>query len=214
MLVVLKSGSLNLLEPSGSVQGCSWIAFPLPLSLLRFASTKFHEMPFSTGMWTRKAKVTVDFILFFSFCNFSFQKFTRIRSPYITCLERDVPSSRCFQLVLMMPVISEADCIHFLEGQTKLHQNRLWPGLEATSKQKKKCSERVVTCWYSGVWTLQQPIVDTCSGNYVTSAYPINFRSASPTVYKIRNVKTSERWRLGQRCTKLDDGEVGVPLLN
>ena len=31
MLIVLKSGSLNLLEPSGPVQACIGIALPLPL---------------------------------------------------------------------------------------------------------------------------------------------------------------------------------------
>ena len=30
--IFLKSGSLNLLEPSGPVQGCNWIALPLPLA--------------------------------------------------------------------------------------------------------------------------------------------------------------------------------------
>ena len=32
MPIVLKSGSLNLLEPSGSVQVCNGIALPLPLT--------------------------------------------------------------------------------------------------------------------------------------------------------------------------------------
>jgi hypothetical protein len=31
VLTVLKSGSLNLLEPSGPVQACNGIALPLPL---------------------------------------------------------------------------------------------------------------------------------------------------------------------------------------
>jgi len=31
--IVLKSGSLNLLEPSGPVQACNGIALPLPLPL-------------------------------------------------------------------------------------------------------------------------------------------------------------------------------------
>jgi len=31
VLIVLKSGSLNLLEPSGPVQACNGIALPLPL---------------------------------------------------------------------------------------------------------------------------------------------------------------------------------------
>ena len=31
VLIVLKSGSLNLLEPSGPVQACNGVALPLPL---------------------------------------------------------------------------------------------------------------------------------------------------------------------------------------
>jgi hypothetical protein len=31
MLIVLKSGSLKLLEPSGPVQACNGIALPLPM---------------------------------------------------------------------------------------------------------------------------------------------------------------------------------------
>ena len=34
MSIVLKSGSLNLLEPSGPLQACNGIALPLPLPLL------------------------------------------------------------------------------------------------------------------------------------------------------------------------------------
>jgi len=33
--IVLKSGSLNFLEPSGPVQACNGIALPLPLPCLR-----------------------------------------------------------------------------------------------------------------------------------------------------------------------------------
>jgi len=33
MLIVMKSGSLNLLEPSDTVQACTGIALPLPLPL-------------------------------------------------------------------------------------------------------------------------------------------------------------------------------------
>ena len=40
MPIVLKSGSLNLLEPSGPVQPCNGIALPLPLSLLKCTSIK------------------------------------------------------------------------------------------------------------------------------------------------------------------------------
>jgi len=34
MPIVSKSGSLNLLEPSGPVQACNGIALPLPLPLI------------------------------------------------------------------------------------------------------------------------------------------------------------------------------------
>ena len=34
MPIVLKSGNLNLLEPSGPVQACNGIALPLPLPLV------------------------------------------------------------------------------------------------------------------------------------------------------------------------------------
>jgi len=34
--IVLKSGNLNLLEPSGPVQACNGIALPLPLPLPLF----------------------------------------------------------------------------------------------------------------------------------------------------------------------------------
>ena len=35
MPIILKSGSLNLLEPSGPVQACNGFAFPLPLPLVK-----------------------------------------------------------------------------------------------------------------------------------------------------------------------------------
>ena len=35
MPIVLKSGSLNLLEPSGPVQACDGIALPLPFTLYK-----------------------------------------------------------------------------------------------------------------------------------------------------------------------------------
>ena len=31
--IVMESGSLNLLEPTGPVQACTWIALPLPLPI-------------------------------------------------------------------------------------------------------------------------------------------------------------------------------------
>jgi len=45
---VLKSGSLNLLEPSGPVQACNGIALPLPfycfLSKCKWAKNKFWDI--------------------------------------------------------------------------------------------------------------------------------------------------------------------------
>jgi hypothetical protein len=35
--IVLKSGSINLLEPSGSLQACNGIALPLPLTVNKVA---------------------------------------------------------------------------------------------------------------------------------------------------------------------------------
>ena len=45
MVIVLKSGSLNLLEPSGPVQACNWIALPLnvtaePIPTFYFLSSR------------------------------------------------------------------------------------------------------------------------------------------------------------------------------
>ena len=42
MPIVLKCGSLNLLEPSGPVQACNGIALPLPLPL---------PLPFTTCLY-------------------------------------------------------------------------------------------------------------------------------------------------------------------
>jgi hypothetical protein len=46
--IVLKSGSLNLLEPSGPVKGCNGIALPLPLPRVHISeiidNTDFGEM--------------------------------------------------------------------------------------------------------------------------------------------------------------------------
>jgi len=43
--IVLKSGSLNLLEPSGPVQACNGIALPLPFTL-SFSFTHLHFLSF------------------------------------------------------------------------------------------------------------------------------------------------------------------------
>ena len=40
MPIVLKSGSLNLLEPSGPVQACNGIALPLPLLVISYQDKK------------------------------------------------------------------------------------------------------------------------------------------------------------------------------
>ena len=49
MPIVLKSGSLNLLEPSGPVQGCTGIALPLLLPLLIFVGRPMT--PSSATSW-------------------------------------------------------------------------------------------------------------------------------------------------------------------
>jgi len=55
VLIVLKSGSLSLLEPSGPVQACNGIALPLPLLLhtptprLYTGSREVHLILISTG---------------------------------------------------------------------------------------------------------------------------------------------------------------------
>ena len=36
--MVMKSGSLNLLEPSGTVRACNGIALPLPIPFIRLVS--------------------------------------------------------------------------------------------------------------------------------------------------------------------------------
>jgi hypothetical protein len=42
--IVLKSGSLNLLEPSGLVQACNWIALPFTLYEVRIRETDLHNI--------------------------------------------------------------------------------------------------------------------------------------------------------------------------
>jgi len=42
--IVLKSGSLNLLEPSGPVQACNGIALPLPLPLPTLRNRKLNML--------------------------------------------------------------------------------------------------------------------------------------------------------------------------
>jgi hypothetical protein len=40
--IAWKSGSLNLMEPSGSVQACIGIALPLSSNIWNISETKFH----------------------------------------------------------------------------------------------------------------------------------------------------------------------------
>jgi len=47
--IVLKSGSLNLLEPSGPVQGCTGIALPLPLTSSCALHSQGIGVPFPEG---------------------------------------------------------------------------------------------------------------------------------------------------------------------
>ena len=44
MSIVLKYGSLSLLEPSGSIQACNWIAIPLKLIVLFLQSGYCEEI--------------------------------------------------------------------------------------------------------------------------------------------------------------------------
>ena len=58
MPIVLKSGSLNLLEPSGPVQGCNGIALPLPLSHgnLKYFFLYYGKLTGNLIAYTRKKK--------------------------------------------------------------------------------------------------------------------------------------------------------------
>ena len=48
VLIVLQSGSLNLLEPSGSLQACNGIALPLPLPFYKCKVISQHEAYLNT----------------------------------------------------------------------------------------------------------------------------------------------------------------------
>ena len=90
------------------------------------------------------AKRTVYFFIFI------FKRLQKIRSPCITCLERtsDVPSSRCFQLLLLMLVISEADCISFGGADTTSPELSVtWIGSDV-QKKFGNMSSRVGTVGY------------------------------------------------------------------
>jgi hypothetical protein len=55
--VVMKSGNLNFLEPSGPIQACNWTALPLPLlltHLLKSGNLNFLEPsgPIQACNWT------------------------------------------------------------------------------------------------------------------------------------------------------------------
>jgi hypothetical protein len=75
--IVLKSGSLNLLEPLGPVQACNGIALPLPLPLPYYnfsshwiSSFKCHEFFFSTDT-VKPYSVINWFNLCAAFCKLS-----------------------------------------------------------------------------------------------------------------------------------------------
>ena len=50
MPIVLKSGSLNLMEPSGPVQACNEIALLLPLPISIGASDRIYSIQYCTGL--------------------------------------------------------------------------------------------------------------------------------------------------------------------
>ena len=56
MPIVLKSGSLNLLEPSGPVEACNGIALPLPL-LLPYKQKAFR-LSYHLGVPSRRSGIT------------------------------------------------------------------------------------------------------------------------------------------------------------
>ena len=69
MLIVTKYGSLNLLEPSGPVQGCNGTALPLPLPFI--VTSIFTHLQFSFRVFMKYgdvdkflARPTSRFILF------------------------------------------------------------------------------------------------------------------------------------------------------
>jgi hypothetical protein len=53
--IVLKSGSLNLLEPSGPVKACHGIALPLPLPL-------YLQEEQSLGAFSKLRKATISYV--------------------------------------------------------------------------------------------------------------------------------------------------------
>ena len=51
MPVVLKSGSFNLLEPSGPVQACNGIALPFILDILKLSLISYEELQCSVDVY-------------------------------------------------------------------------------------------------------------------------------------------------------------------
>jgi hypothetical protein len=103
--------------------------------------------------------------------------FTRNRSSYIACLERDVPSSRCFQLLLLMSVISEADCIHF-------------------GRAHKTSPESSVTCIGSDVPTQKKNVRNVSSrvGKVVYGHYSGQLGTPAPAITSLaRTQSTSDQ---------------------
>jgi hypothetical protein len=69
MPIVLKSGGLNLLEPSGPVSACNGIALPLPLPLLcSFTSVSKHVHP-EKGQYRRTNAVLLSLSLRIAACS-------------------------------------------------------------------------------------------------------------------------------------------------
>ena len=46
VLIVIKSGNLKILEPSGPVQACNWIALPLPLVEILYTRVSLNVKDF------------------------------------------------------------------------------------------------------------------------------------------------------------------------
>ena len=79
MPIVLKSGSLNLLEPSGSIQACNGIALLfLPLSMERMCESavmcrKAHKQPILVARCHQKASVITKNTATLKLCRYKIQ---------------------------------------------------------------------------------------------------------------------------------------------
>jgi hypothetical protein len=67
VLIVLKSGSLNLLEPSGPVKACNGIAFTLPAVGVTLTLFPFPLMTGKAGPSSRNGKSLLDIYFILSF---------------------------------------------------------------------------------------------------------------------------------------------------